>query len=105
MKSFLKLFPASRLTVLFVLAGCLAGPVEAQRGAHRPVFIAAERLEVKNIFWQPDEVKQGSPVLISVELSGPAREVNGTWLGKRIRFSRSDKPRVWVALAGPDIDQ
>ncbi len=44
-------------------------------------------------------------MLISVELSGPARTVTGTWLGKRIRFSRSDKPRVWVAVAGADLDQ
>ena len=105
MKSFLKPFPAFRLSVLLVLAACLTCPMEAQRGAYRRDLPAAERPEVKNIFWQPDEVKQGSPVLISVELSGPARDVNGTWLGKRIRFSRSDKPRLWVALAGADIDQ
>jgi len=44
-------------------------------------------------------------VLISVELSGPASRVDGTWLGKRLRFSRSDRPRLWVALAGADLEQ
>ena len=32
----------------------------------------------KGVQLQPNEVKQGSPLLISVELSGPASEVNGT---------------------------
>jgi murein DD-endopeptidase MepM/ murein hydrolase activator NlpD len=105
MKSFLKLFLAFRLPVLIVLAAWLTCLIEAEGGAQRHSLPAAERPEVKNIFWQPDEVKQGAPALISVELSGTAREVNGTWLGKRIRFSRSDKPHLWVALAGADIDQ
>jgi len=65
----------------------------------------AQRPEVKNLYWQPNDVKQGSPVFITVELRGPAREVNGMWLGKRIRFWHSDKAQVWVALAGADIDQ
>ena len=105
MKAFLKPFPAFRLSGLLVLAACLTCPMEPEGDAHQRTLSVAERSEVKNIFWQPDEVKQGSPVLMSVELSGPASEVNGTWLGKRIRFSRSDKPRLWVALAGADIDQ
>src|SRR5205823_1708146 len=104
MKSLLKLRPAYRLTVVFVLATGVPCRMEPQ-GAHSRPSAAAERAEVKNVFWQPDEVKQGSPVMISVELSGPARDVNGTWLGKRIRFWPSDKPRLWVALAGADVDQ
>jgi len=77
----------------------------AQQAAHHRALVSAERTEVKNIFWQPDEVKQGSPVLISVELSGPAREVTGMWLGKRLRFWHSDRPHVWEALAGADVDR
>jgi murein DD-endopeptidase MepM/ murein hydrolase activator NlpD len=87
------------------VAALLSGPISAQRDRARRLKPAEARPEIKNIFWQPNEVVQGSPVLISVELSGPAREVNGSWLGKRIRFSRSDQPRVWVALAGADVDQ
>ena len=89
----------------FVLPAALLTPaVFAQERIHRSAP-AAERPELKNIFWQPDDVKQGSPVLISVELTGPATEVNGTWLGKRIRFARSSQPHLWVALAGADVDQ
>jgi len=94
-----------RLTLLLVAAASLTFPMSGQRSAHRSAATAAERPEVKNVFWQPDEVKQGSPVLITVELSGPGRDVTGTWLGKRIRFAPSDKPRQWVALAGADVDQ
>lgn len=104
MKSLRNPFTAFPLTTL-LLATTLAGPMRAQQGTRRGALPAPERPEVKNIFWQPDEVKQGSPVLITVELSGPARQVDGTWLGKRIRFARSDKPGVWVALAGADLDQ
>src|SRR5437868_2281534 len=68
MKSLLKLLPAYRLTVVFVLATGVPCRMEPQ-GAHSRPSAAAERAEVKNVFWQPDEVKQGSPVMISVELS------------------------------------
>jgi murein DD-endopeptidase MepM/ murein hydrolase activator NlpD len=101
---FLKPCAAFRIAAVLVLSQLAAQPLHTQEGVHRSTP-SVERPEVKNIFWQPDEVKQGAPVLISVELSGPARTVTGTWLGKRIRFSRSDKPHVWVAIAGADLDQ
>src|SRR5947207_1401465 len=105
MKSFRKPLFAFRLTTLLVLAASMASAMHGQRVAGRRASSSTERAEVKNVFWQPDEVKLRSPVLMSEELSGPAREVNGTWLGKRIRFRRSDTPRLWVALGGGDIDQ
>jgi murein DD-endopeptidase MepM/ murein hydrolase activator NlpD len=94
---------ALRLPGLLLLATLVTHPVRAQEGIHRSA--PPMRPEVKNIFWQPDDVKQGSPVLISVELSGPATEVNGTFLRKQVRFTPSGQPRVWVALAGADVDQ
>jgi murein DD-endopeptidase MepM/ murein hydrolase activator NlpD len=97
-------FAALPMAALFV-AALMSDPISAQTDRQRRSQRAEARPEIKNIFWQPNEVAQGSPVLISVELSGQAREVNGSWLGKRIRFSRSDQPRVWVALAGADVDQ
>jgi murein DD-endopeptidase MepM/ murein hydrolase activator NlpD len=98
--------PLVRLSALFVVAAVLNGAMNAQQAAHESRSTGGgERAEVKNIFWQPNVVKQGSPVLITVELSGPAQEVNGTWMGKRLRFWRSGKPRVWEALAGADVAQ
>ena len=97
-----KHFPGFRfIAILLVTASLPYGAIAQDDTARSPTA----HPEIKNIFWQPNEVKQGAPVLISVELSGAAREVNGSWLGKRIRFSPSDKPRVWIALAGPDLNQ
>lgn len=94
-------FPALRAGIFLAISTSLATPLISQQHARS----ASEKPEVKNIFWQPNEVKQGSPVLISVEVSGAARDVTGSWLGKRIRFSPSEKPHTWIALAGPDLDQ
>ena len=68
MKLLLKPLPPFRLIPLVVLAACVV-PILSQHAAHHSTLVSAERTEVKNIFWQPDEVIQGSPVLISVELS------------------------------------
>src|SRR4051794_27369024 len=92
-----------RLTCLVLLTTLLTHFLCAQERPRRSA--SPEPPQVKNIFWQPNDVKQGSPVLINVELSGHASEVNGTWLGKRIRFTRSGQPRLWIALAGADVDQ
>ncbi len=59
---------------------------------------------VKNVFWQPNELQQGSVVFFSVELQKPARRVSGTLLGKELTFFRTAKPNVWVALGGVDMD-
>jgi len=93
-------FPVVRFAALLLVTASLTSVAVAQ-----PNLPAAQRPEVKNLFWQPNDLKQGSPILITVELSGLADDVNGTWLGKRIRFWHSDKPHIWQALAGIDLDQ
>lgn len=99
------LFPASQLIFLLVLTACLNARLDAGQDAHRPGAMSPQQPEVKNVFWQPNEVKQGSPMLITLELSGPASEVNGRFLGKLVRFSHTGEPHVWTALAGIDLDQ
>ncbi|AFL87617.1 metalloendopeptidase-like membrane protein [Terriglobus roseus DSM 18391] len=59
---------------------------------------------VKNIFWQPNDLKQGSPALITVELLKPATRVTGTFAGKSLLFFRGDDPKLWHALAGDDVE-
>ena len=59
---------------------------------------------IKNVFWQPNELQQGSVVFFTVELEKPATRVNATLLGKELFFFRSAKPNVWVALGGVDMD-
>jgi len=82
------------------------GPISVKVGASGE---AQSRMEgertspIKNLFWQPDQLRQGSPVLFTVELEGMAVRVSGTWLGKPLMFFRSEKPHVWMALAGADV--
>ncbi len=59
---------------------------------------------IKNVFWQPDQLPQGSPMLITCELTGAAQRVIATWRGKRFTFFPTEKPHIWYALAGVDLD-
>ena len=58
----------------------------------------------KNVFWQPNALQQGSVTFLTVEMSRPASRVSGRLLGKEIAFFRGDKPTVWYALAGVDME-
>jgi Peptidase family M23 len=92
-------FPLSnRPAALAVLLLALAATAFAQHAAE-------PRTEpVKNVFWQPDQLPQGSPMLITCELTGAAQRVIATWRGKRLTFFPSEKPHIWYALAGVDLD-
>ncbi len=59
---------------------------------------------IKNVFWQPNELRQGSVVFFTVEMEKSARKVSGTLLGKELTFFRGTKPNVWAALGGVDMD-
>jgi hypothetical protein len=59
---------------------------------------------IRNVFWQPDQLQQGSPMFVTCELTGAARRVFATWRGHRLTFFRSEKPHIWYALAGVDLD-
>jgi murein DD-endopeptidase MepM/ murein hydrolase activator NlpD len=59
---------------------------------------------IKSVFWQPDALKQGSPALFTVSLDKPARRVTATWVGKTMTFFKTDDAKVWVALAGDDLE-
>src|ERR1039458_8271443 len=58
----------------------------------------------KNVFWQPNDILEGSVTFLTVEMSRPASRVSGRLLGKEIAFFRGDKPTVWYALAGVDVE-
>jgi murein DD-endopeptidase MepM/ murein hydrolase activator NlpD len=59
---------------------------------------------IKNVFWQPDELQSGSVVFFTIELNRYSVKVTGSFLGKDLLFFRSDKPKVWYALAGVDVE-
>jgi len=59
---------------------------------------------VRNVFWQPNELQQGSVVFITMELERVPLQVTGKWIGKDLAFFKSDNPKIWHALAGADLD-
>ncbi|HEX5284759.1 MAG TPA: M23 family metallopeptidase [Bryocella sp.] len=60
---------------------------------------------IHNVFWQPNDLHQGSPVFLTVELERPARRVTGNFVNKPIKFfSDSPEKKTWHALAGVDLN-
>jgi murein DD-endopeptidase MepM/ murein hydrolase activator NlpD len=88
-------------------ASSYAAPAFAAQTAHRRATArrpAASTDQVKNLFWQPNDLVQGSPAFFTVELLRPARRVSATWTGKTLSFFHTRNPRIWYALAGADLE-
>ena len=81
------------VAVLILLAGTIS-PTFSQSPAHG----------IKNVFWQPNELQQGSVAFITVELERAPRRVTGKWIGKDLTFFKSDNPKIWYALVGADLE-
>ena len=60
-------------------------------GAHAA---ASTSTAIKNVFWQPDGPKQGSPAFFTVELERPASRVTGSWVNKTLTFFKTDDPKL-----------
>ena len=58
----------------------------------------------RNIFWQPNNLIQGSPAFFTVELDKPATRVTATWAFKTLTFFKTTDPKVWYSLAGDDLE-
>lgn len=73
----------------------------------RPVHHAAPEADpstIRNLFWEPNQLQQGSPAFFTVELDRAPVRVSATWIDKKITFFRSaDNPKLWHALAGDDL--
>jgi murein DD-endopeptidase MepM/ murein hydrolase activator NlpD len=73
-------------------------------GATSPILPQSPAHGIKNVFWQPNELQQGSVAFITVELDRVPRRVTGKWIGKDLAFFKSDDPKIWYALAGADLE-
>lgn len=97
-----------RRHLAFALTFCLTAAaqthrVPAHRAAHRAV--ASDDAATHNVFWQPNELHQGSPMFITVELDKPATRVAGNFVNKPFHFFHEDgNTKVWHALAGVDLE-
>ena len=65
---------------------------------------AAADAEIKNVFWQPNQMQQGSVAFFTVEFEHAPRRVTATWIGKTLSFFHTDDSKVWYALAGADLE-
>lgn len=79
----------------------------AARHASAPAPAGTDRplaAEFRNVFWQPNAMEQGSVTFFTVEMTKPASRVSGRFLGKELSFFKGEKPMVWYALAGVDLE-
>ena len=81
------------VAILIILAGAIS-----------PMFSQSPAQGIKNEFWQPNELQQGSVAFITVELERVPLRVTGKWIGKDLAFFKSDNPKIWYALAGADLE-
>jgi murein DD-endopeptidase MepM/ murein hydrolase activator NlpD len=89
----------------FAALAPLVAPIGAMsQTAHPAAAHVATSAAIKNVFWQPDGLKQGSPAFFTVELELPAIRVTGAWVNKTLTFFKTDDPKLWYALAGDDLE-
>jgi murein DD-endopeptidase MepM/ murein hydrolase activator NlpD len=90
----------------FAALAALVAPIAVTSQTHPPASHAAANAPtaIKNVFWQPDGLKQGSPAFFTVELERPAIRVTGTWVSKTLTFFKTTDPKLWYALAGDDLE-
>jgi hypothetical protein len=73
-------------------------------GSTLPTFSQSSAHGIKNVFWQPNDLQQGSMVFFTVELERTPLRVTGAFIGKNVSFFKSDNPKIWYALAGADLE-
>jgi murein DD-endopeptidase MepM/ murein hydrolase activator NlpD len=73
-------------------------------GSISPVFSQSHAQGIKNVFWQPNDLQQGSAAFITVELERAPIRVTGQLVGKNLTFFKSDNPKIWYALAGANLE-
>lgn len=101
------------VTGLICVAGTLACGADTQARrrttAHRDTAKMGTATEqngpIKNVFWQPNQLKQGSVMLITAEFDRMPARVSGSFANRKLLFFHSkDNPKVWTALAGVDLE-
>jgi hypothetical protein len=73
-------------------------------GSSSPTFSQSSAHEIKNVFWQPNDLRQGSVAFFTVELERTPLRVTGVFIGKNLSFFKSDNSKIWYALAGADLE-
>jgi murein DD-endopeptidase MepM/ murein hydrolase activator NlpD len=92
------------LAALALITTITANASAPQRRTTHTTRPAAETSGVKNVFWQPNDLQQGSPAFFTVELDRAPTRVTATWVSKTLTFFKTTDPKVWYALAGDDLE-
>lgn len=97
--------PVFLLAVFALACGMHPATAQTRRTTHRSAPANADNGAIHNVFWQPNELHQGSPIFLTVELEHPATRVTGNFVNKPITFfaDPADK-KTWHALAGVDLE-
>ena len=94
--------------LLALFAATLATPQAHRthsRAAEHHTAAPSDDAAIHNVFWQPNDTHQGSPLFLTIELDKPALRVTGTRAGKPLSFFHEEKnAKVWHALGGVDLD-
>jgi hypothetical protein len=69
-----------------------------------PTFSQSAGQRIKNVFWQPNDLQQGSVAFLTVEFERTPLQVSGGFIGKNLSFFKSDNPKIWYAVAGADLE-
>jgi murein DD-endopeptidase MepM/ murein hydrolase activator NlpD len=59
---------------------------------------------IKNLFWQPNDLQQGSPAFFTIEFERVPTRVSAKWIDKDLTFFKSPTSKIWFALAGDDLE-
>lgn len=94
--------------LISVLAAFAFAGAGQKTATHPPAHTSAApsgETAIHNVFWQPNELHQGSPLFLTVELERPATRVTGNFVNKSVTFfaDPADKKK-WHALAGVDLE-
>jgi murein DD-endopeptidase MepM/ murein hydrolase activator NlpD len=93
---------------------CLSHPLRFGRQVFAAFFLLSLHLATANaqpspgfrvVTWSPLSLTSGSPVLFRVQLNQPAKELQGSWLGHALTFTRTKQGDGWYTLAGIGVEQ
>ncbi len=89
------LSPRSRLIVVLLAAVAVFAPKLA---------FCTESATGVSIGLAPEQLQNGSPCLVTVQLDSAARSVSGSMQGHSVVFFASPDKRTWYSLAGIDVE-
>ena len=94
-----------RPLLAIAFAACLPLTAQTRHKVARHEAPAVDETAIHNVFWQPNELHQGSPVFLTVELDKPATRVTGNFVNKPFLFFHEENNlKVWHALGGVDLE-